>query len=64
MLASRAGGFDTALMVLGMDEGMALASKLDLAALSVERTAPGFTERATRSFGTIAAKRSRLWRME
>jgi hypothetical protein len=51
-------------MVLGMDGGMALASKLDLAALFIERTAPGFTGRATRSLETIAAKRSRLWRME
>ncbi len=44
-------------MVLGMDEGMALARKLDLAALFIERTAAGFTERATPRFEAIAAKR-------
>ena len=53
----RADAFDTALMVLGMDEGIALAIKLDLAALIIERTAEGFTERATPRFEAIAAKR-------
>jgi thiamine biosynthesis lipoprotein len=56
-LAVRADAFDTALMVLGMDEGIALAIKLDLAALFIERTAEGFTERATPRFEAIAAKR-------
>ena len=40
-LAVRADAFDTALMVLGMDEGMALATKLNLAALFIERTGDG-----------------------
>ena len=44
-------------MVLGMDDGMALARKLDLAALFIERTAAGFTERATPRFEAIAATR-------
>ena len=56
-LAVRADAFDTALMVLGTDEGMALAKKLDLAALFIERTAEGFSERATPRFEEIAAKR-------
>ena len=55
-LAVRADAFDTALMVLGMDEGW-LGEKLDLAALFIERTAAGFTERATPRFEAIAAKR-------
>jgi hypothetical protein len=37
-------------MVLGTDEGMALAAKLNLAALFIERTAKGFSERATPRF--------------
>ena len=44
-------------MVLGMDEGIALAIKLDLAALFIERSAGGFTERATPRFEAIATKR-------
>jgi thiamine biosynthesis lipoprotein len=56
-LAVRADAFDTALMVLGPDEGMALATRLDLAALFIERTGSGFSERATPRFETIAAKR-------
>jgi|RhiMetdeSRZDD1v2_1073273.scaffolds.fasta_scaffold14809_2 FAD:protein FMN transferase len=58
-LAVRADAFDTALMVLGPDEGMALATKLNLAALFIERTGDGFTERATARFDEIVAKRSR-----
>ncbi len=55
-LAVRADAFDTALMVLGTDEGMALATKLNLAALFIERTADGFSERATPRFEAIAGK--------
>jgi thiamine biosynthesis lipoprotein len=53
-LAVRADAFDTALMVLGPDEGMALATRLDLAALFIERTKNGFSERATPRFEEIA----------
>ena len=56
-LAVRADAFDTALMVLGTDEGMALATKLNLAALFIERTTDGFVERATPRFEAITAKR-------
>jgi thiamine biosynthesis lipoprotein len=56
-LAVRADAFDTALMVLGTDEGMALARTLNLAALFIERTGEGFTERATPRFDEITAKR-------
>jgi thiamine biosynthesis lipoprotein len=56
-LAVRADAFDTALMVLGTDEGLALATKLNLAALFIERTNDGFTERATPRFEEITAKR-------
>ena len=56
-LAVRADAFDTALMVLGTDEGMALATKLNLAALFIERTNDGFVERATPPFEAITAKR-------
>lgn len=56
-LAVRADAFDTALMVLGQDEGMALARKLNLAALFIERTEQGFSERATPRFEEIASKR-------
>ncbi len=56
-LAVRADAFDTALMVLGPDEGMALATRLDLAALFIERTEHGFSERTTPRFETIARKR-------
>ena len=56
-LAVRADAFDTALLVLGTEEGMALATKLNLAALFIERTKDGFVERATPRFEAIAAKR-------
>ena len=56
-LAVRADAFDTALMVLGPDEGMALARKLNLAALFIERTGEGFIERATPRFEEITANR-------
>ena len=56
-LAVRADAFDTALMVLGADEGMALATKLNLAALFIERTGDGFSERATPRFEELVAKR-------
>ena len=39
-----------------MDEGMALATKLNLAALFSERTGNGFSERATPRFDEIAGK--------
>jgi thiamine biosynthesis lipoprotein len=56
-LAVRADAFDTALMVLGPEDGMVLATKLNLAALFVERTSDGFSERATPRFEEITAKR-------
>jgi len=56
-LAVRADAFDTALMVLGPDEGMALAKKLNLAALFIERMNQGFVERATPRFEELTAKR-------
>ena len=56
-LAVRADAFDTALMVLGADEGMALAKKLDLAVLFIERTGEGFSERATPRFEEITSGR-------
>ena len=56
-LAVRADAFDTALMVLGTDAGMALATKLNLAALFIERTSDGFVERATPRFAALTAKR-------
>jgi thiamine biosynthesis lipoprotein len=56
-LAVRADAFDTALMVLGTNEGMALATKLNLAALFIERTNGGFAERMTPRFEEITAKR-------
>lgn len=59
-LAVRADAFDTALMVLGPDEGMALATKLNLAALFIERTGEGFSERATPRFEEITS--TRAWR--
>jgi thiamine biosynthesis lipoprotein len=55
-LAVRADAFDTALMVLGQNEGMALARKLNLAALFIERTGEGFTARATPRFDEVTAK--------
>ena len=47
--AAIADAYSTALMVLGPEEGMALAMRLGLAALFIERTADGqrFTERST-----------------
>lgn len=56
-LAVRADAFDTALMVLGTDEGLALATKLNLAALFIERTNDGFAERTTPRFDEITATR-------
>jgi FAD:protein FMN transferase len=56
-LAVRADAFDTALMVLGMDEGFTLAVKLNLAALFIERTGNGFSERATPRFEEITSTR-------
>jgi thiamine biosynthesis lipoprotein len=52
-LAVRADGLATALMVLGTGEGMALAEKMDLAVLFIERTDQGFSERATKRFEAI-----------
>ena len=50
--AAYADAYATALMVLGPDAGMALAGRLGLAALFIERNAngPGFTERSTPAF--------------
>jgi thiamine biosynthesis lipoprotein len=50
--AAQADAYATALMVLGPEEGMAAATRLDLAALFVERTGDGrgFTERSTQAF--------------
>jgi thiamine biosynthesis lipoprotein len=62
-LAVRADAFDTALMVLGTDEGMAVATKLNLAALFIERTNDGFVERVTPRFEEITAKREPPWRL-
>ena len=56
-LAVRADAFDTALMVLGSEEGLALAKRLNLAALFIERTDEGFVERATPRFEALTAKR-------
>lgn len=57
-LAVRADAFDTALMVLGPDDGMALATKLNLAALFLERTNEGFVERVTPRFKEITESRA------
>jgi thiamine biosynthesis lipoprotein len=57
-LAVRADAFDTALMVLGPDDGMALATKLNLAALFLERTNDGFAERVTPRFKEITESRA------
>ncbi len=46
----RADGFATALMVLGEDEGYALAERLELTALFIVRTDDGFEERPTPAF--------------
>jgi thiamine biosynthesis lipoprotein len=56
-LAVRADAFDTALMVLGTEDGMALATKLNLAALFIERTSNGFSERATPRFEELVLKK-------
>lgn len=56
-LAVRADGLATALMVLGGDEGIQLAKKLNLAALFIERADQGFAERATPRFEEITSKR-------
>lgn len=56
-LAVRADAFDTALMVLGQDRGMALAKQLNLAALFIERTDGGFTVRATPRFDEMTGNR-------
>jgi thiamine biosynthesis lipoprotein len=56
-LAVRADAFDTALLVLGTREGMALATKLNLAALFIERTGDGFVEHATPRFEAITSTR-------
>ena len=55
-LAVRADGLATALMVLGSEEGIVLAEKLDLAALFIERTDSGFAEHATPRFTEITSK--------
>jgi thiamine biosynthesis lipoprotein ApbE len=44
-------------MVLGGDEGIELAKKLDLAALFIERTDEGFSERATPRFTVSTSQR-------
>ena len=53
--AAFADAYATALMVLGAEEGMALAGRLGLAALFIERNAdgPGFTERSTPAFDRL-----------
>jgi FAD:protein FMN transferase len=56
-LAVRADALDTALMVLGGDEGMALATRLNVAALFIERRESGFVERATPRFEEIASRK-------
>jgi hypothetical protein len=43
--------------VLGPEEGFALAMKLNLAALFIERTGEGFSERATARFEAIAGNK-------
>lgn len=56
-LAVRADALSTALMVLGPDDGFALAERLDLAALFILRTDDGgFTERATPRFEALAKR--------
>jgi thiamine biosynthesis lipoprotein len=53
--AAHADAYATALMVLGPDAGMALAGRLGLAALFIERGADGqpFTERSTPAFDRL-----------
>jgi thiamine biosynthesis lipoprotein len=54
-LAVRADALATALMVLGPEDGMALAHRLDLAALLLVRNAQGgFVERTTPRFDELA----------
>ncbi len=48
--AAYADGMATALMVLGPEEGLALATSQNIAALFLVRTASGFTEHATPAF--------------
>ena len=45
-----ADALSTAMMVMGPDEGLALAERLDLPALFLLRSEDGIVERATRSF--------------
>jgi thiamine biosynthesis lipoprotein len=53
-LSVKADAFATALMVLGPEQGMALAERLNLAALFLVRDeASGFLERATRRFDAL-----------
>jgi thiamine biosynthesis lipoprotein len=53
-LAVRADGISTALMVLGPDQGFALAERLGLPVLFIVRDeGGGFTERATPRFDAI-----------
>ena len=53
--AIRDDAFDPALMLLGMDAEMALAARLNLAALFIARTHEGFAERATPRVEELAA---------
>jgi len=52
---ARADALATALMVLGPDEGLALAGRLDLAALFLVRTDGGFEARTTPRFDELAS---------
>lgn len=56
-LTVRADGLATALMGLGSDAGRALAGKLKLAALFIERTDEGVSGRATPRFEQITSRR-------
>ncbi|MGE3508028.1 MAG: FAD:protein FMN transferase [Vicinamibacterales bacterium] len=51
----KADALATALLVLGPDEGVALAERLELAALFLIRTDHGTEERTTRQFDTLAS---------
>ena len=56
-LAVRADALSTALMVLGPDDGFALATQIDLAALFIVRDdAGGFTQRATPRFDALTKR--------
>jgi thiamine biosynthesis lipoprotein len=58
-LSVRADAFATALMVLGPDEGLALAQRLDLAALFLVREGnDGFLERTTTRFDTLTNEKN------